>query len=172
VPGASDGKLIAVILDSWDRNNRILINLVGALPPGGLEARVMPGSPSVAEMLSHIHYVRLVLLSEDVPELAAQVPEAEWIPEGEWAGNPNVIAEQLQSSGKAVRDAIETCIERGQEMKIHYDHPLLCLQHLIWHEGYHHGQIKLALKVNGHPLDDKEIGALTWHIWFDKAPRG
>jgi len=35
-------------------------------------------------------------------------------------------------------------------MKVYYDHPLLYLQHMIWHEGYHHGQIKLALKVMGH----------------------
>ena len=35
--------LLELILDSWDRNNRILVNLVHALPPGGLEARVMAG---------------------------------------------------------------------------------------------------------------------------------
>jgi hypothetical protein len=27
----------------------------------------------------------------------------------------------------------------------HYDHPILLLQHMLWHEGYHHGQISLAL---------------------------
>ena len=38
----SYSSLLDLILDSWDRNNRILINLLRALPPGGLEARAHP----------------------------------------------------------------------------------------------------------------------------------
>ena len=34
-------------------------------------------------------------------------------------------------------------------MDQHYDHPILLMQHMVWHEGYHHGQIKLALKLAG-----------------------
>jgi hypothetical protein len=37
-------------------------------------------------------------------------------------------------------------MEANQDMERHYDHPILFLQHMIWHEGYHHGQMKLALK--------------------------
>jgi hypothetical protein len=48
VPSATGDNLLEIILDSWDRNNRILVNLLRALPPDGLEARVMAGSPSVA----------------------------------------------------------------------------------------------------------------------------
>ena len=162
---ASNNALIEVVLDSWDRNNRILVNLLRALPPGGLEARAMPGSPSVAEMFTHMHYVRLVFLSEDVPELATQPPPREWLEES----NADRIAEELAKSAKAVRDAVENRIQSGQEMKLHYDHPLLFLQHMIWHEGYHHGQIKLALKINGHPLENKQIGPLTWRVWMDKT---
>ena len=51
--------------------------------------------------------------------------------------------------------------QSGREMLRHYDHPLLMLQHLIWHEGYHHGQIKLTLKMAGRPFDDEAIGPLT-----------
>jgi uncharacterized damage-inducible protein DinB len=54
-------------------------------------------------------------------------------------------------------------------MQQHYDHPLLFLQHMIWHDGYHHGQIKLALKLAGHPFDDEQIGALTWDVWMNKT---
>jgi len=69
-----------------------------------------------------------------------------------------------------VRDAVENCIRSGPQMKLHDDHPLLFLEHMIWHEGYHHGQIKLALKAIRRPLDDKEIGRATWRGWTDKAP--
>ena len=51
---------------------------------------------------------------------------------------------------------------------MHYDHPLLFLQHMIWHEGYHHGQIKLALKAAGQAFDDEVIGRITWDVWMDK----
>jgi uncharacterized damage-inducible protein DinB len=62
--------LLEILLDSWDRNNTILINLLRAIPDTGLETRAMQGSPSVAELFSHIHYVRLVFVAEDAPEFA------------------------------------------------------------------------------------------------------
>jgi uncharacterized damage-inducible protein DinB len=164
VPSASDN-LLEVILESWDRNNRILVNLLRALPAGGLEARVMEGSPSVAEMFTHIHFVRLIFLSEDAPESAIELPSREWVSER----NPDRIAAALNRSGTAVRDAVQSRIRLGQEMDLHYDHPLFYIQHMIWHEGYHHGQIKLALKVTDHPLEDEKIGPFTWDIWLDKT---
>ncbi|HEX4751096.1 MAG TPA: DinB family protein [Bryobacteraceae bacterium] len=162
---ANDENLLDTILDSWDRNNRILVNLLRAIPQGVLDARVMPGSPSVAEMFTHIHYVRLVFLSEDAPEFATQLPTREWLNEGDAAR----VAEELDSSARAVRDAVGSLVRSGQKMRLHYDHPLLYLQHMIWHEGYHHGQIKLALKAAGCPLENKEIGPHTWRVWMDKT---
>lgn len=163
----AEDNLLEVILDSWDRNNRILVNLLGAVPAGGLDARVMPGSPSVAEMFAHMNYVRRVFLTEDIPEFADGEPRA-WLAERD----PDRLAEGLNTTAKRVRDAVAACIERGQAMKVHYDHPLLLLQHMIWHEGYHHGQIKLALKVAGQPLENKAIGPLTWRVWMNKSAEG
>ena len=51
--------MLEALLESWDRSNTILLNLLRKLPEGGLEARAIEGSPSVAEMFTHIHYVRL-----------------------------------------------------------------------------------------------------------------
>lgn len=53
-------------------------------------------------------------------------------------------------------------------MDLNYDHPILMLQIMLWHEGYHHGQIKLALKVAGHPISDEEAGPFTWDVWRGK----
>jgi len=156
--------LLEAVLDSWDRSNTILVNLLLALPDGGLEARVMESSPSVAQLFTHIHYVRLVFISEDVPELAKDVPEQEWMDERD----PGRIAQLLNDSAKAVREAVKRRVEAGRDMNVHYDHPILFLQHMLWHEGYHHGQIKLALKVTGRPLTDKEAGPVTWGVWMRK----
>jgi hypothetical protein len=45
---AQDQSLLEALLDSWDRNNTVLLNLLHAIPEGGLEVRAMEGSPSVA----------------------------------------------------------------------------------------------------------------------------
>jgi uncharacterized damage-inducible protein DinB len=161
---APDQSLLEVLLDSWDRNNTILINLLHAIPRAGLEARAMQGSPSVAELFGHIHFVRLVFVSEDAPEFASELPTEEWAGEPD----PGRMAQLLQNSAKAVRDAVKSRVEAGREMNLHYDHPILLLQHMVWHEGYHHGQIKLALKLAGHPMGNEEAGPLTWRIWMDK----
>jgi uncharacterized damage-inducible protein DinB len=161
---ASDESLLEVLLDSWDRNNAILLNLLRAFPEPGLSARALENSPSVAEMLTHIHYVRLVFVSEDAPEFARPLPRSEWLAEHD----PDRLEQMLKESATAVRDAVKGRLEAGRDMDVHYDHPILLLQHMIWHEGYHHGQIKLALKALGRPLANKEAGPITWRVWMNK----
>ncbi len=156
--------LLEALLDSWDRNNTILLNLLRALPEGGLEAKAMEGSPSIAQLFTHIHYVRLVFVFEDAPEFAKNVPQEEWAAERD----PGRIAQMLNDSAQTVRDAVKSRVEACRDMDLHYDHPILLLQHMLWHEGYHHGQMKLALKLAGRPITNKEAGPLTWRVWMRK----
>jgi uncharacterized damage-inducible protein DinB len=79
------------------------------------------------------------------------------------------MAQLLQDSAKGVRDAVKSRVEARREMDRHYDHPILLLQHMIWHEGYHHGQIKLVLKLSGQPMSNEEAGPLTWRVWMNKT---
>lgn len=161
---APDQHLLEPLLDSWDRNNAILLNLLRALPVGGLETRAMEGGPSIAELFTHIHFVRLVFVFEDAPEVARTLPEKEWLSERD----PDRIAQMLNESAQAVHEAVKGRLKTGQAMSLHYDHPILFLQHMIWHEGYHHGQIKLALKLSGRPINDEEVGPVTWGVWMQK----
>ena len=156
--------LLEALLDSWDRNNTIVLNLLNALPEGGLEATATQGGPSVAALFGHIHYVRLAFVFEDAHEFAKEVPQEEWAVEHD----TRRLSQMLNDSAKAVRDAVKSRVQSGGEMNLHYDHPILLLQHMIWHEGYHHGQIKLALKIAGRPIDDEQAGPLTWGIWMRK----
>lgn len=157
--------LLEPLLDSWERNNRILIGLLRLVPDEHLDTTPLAGSPSIAALFTHIHYVRLVFVEEDAPEFARPVPRAEWRPERDRA---RIIA-MLNESCAAVRDAVKGRLAAGRAMDRHYDHPILMLQHLIWHEGYHHGQIKLTLKLHGHPIDDAAAGRPTWGVWMDKT---
>jgi uncharacterized damage-inducible protein DinB len=164
---APDQRLLEDVLDSWDRSNTILLNLLRALPEGGLEARAMEGGPSVAQLFTHIHFVRLVFVLEDAPEFVPTLPDKEWVDERDRGR----IAQMLNDSAKVVREAVKSRQEAGRDMDLHYDHPILLLQHMIWHEGYHHGQIKLALKVAGRPMTDQEAGPVTWGVWMRKKRR-
>ncbi|HTR36300.1 MAG TPA: hypothetical protein VMH80_10380 [Bryobacteraceae bacterium] len=105
-----------------------------------------------------------MIVFEDAGEFARNVPEQEW----EAESDPGRIAQMLNESARAVRDAVKSRMEAGRDMDLHYDHPILLLQHMIWHEGYHHGQIKLALKLAGRRLADEQAGPLTWDVWMRK----
>ena len=159
--------LLDDLFDAWARNNTILINLLRAIPAGGLDIRATGSSPSIGQMFMHVHYVRLVFVQEDAPEFATEVPRREWQVELD----RERMARMLTESAAVVRAAVEGKLLSGRPMDRHYDHPLLLLQHMVWHEGYHHGQIKLALKLAGHPFDDGEIGAVTWDVWMRKSRR-
>ncbi len=164
MPETGSHNLLPALLDSWDRNNTILTNLLRALPEDALALRPAESSPSISELFSHIHYVRLVFVSEDAAEFARPEPD-------EWVSVPDRdrMAEMLNQSAQAVREAVQGRVEAGRQMELHYDHPILLLQHMIWHEGYHHGQIKLTLKLAGQPLANEDIGPLTWRVWMNKA---
>ena len=160
----ADQSVLEAVLDSWERNNTIMLNLLCALPEGGLEARATASSPTVSEMLTHIHYERLVSVFEEAPEFAERVPEQEWQLEHDRA----LIAQLLTGSAEVVRNAVQGRVRAGQNLDLNYGHPILMLQLLLWHEGYHHGQIKLALKLSEMPIPDEKAGPLTWDVWRRK----
>src|SRR5712691_11236734 len=114
MPDAPDQRLLEALLDSWDRNNTIMVNLLRALPEGALEVRAMEGSPSIAQLFTHIHYVRLVFVFEDAPEFARDVPKEEWVAERD----PGRLAQMLNDSARAVRDAVKNRVETGREMDL------------------------------------------------------
>jgi uncharacterized damage-inducible protein DinB len=159
--------MLEALLDSWDRNNVITVNLLRAVPAELMELTPAAGSPSIAQLFTHMHYCRLVFVSEDAPEIAVDVPKGEWAVERD----RDRLVRMLNDSAIAVREAVASRLKSGRAMDRHYDHPILMFQHLIWHEGYHHGQIKLALKMAGKPFDDEEIGPLTWDVWMEKGRR-
>ncbi|MDX2178880.1 MAG: DinB family protein [Bryobacteraceae bacterium] len=161
----SDAAVLDALLDSWDRANAILLNLLRALPAGGLEARAMAGSPTVGEMFAHMHHERMISVSEEAPEFAGNVPEKEWAAETD----PMRIAADLAESAQRVRSAVKARVESGRPMDRSYDHPILLVQLLIFHEAYHHGQIKLALKAAGRPLSDDAAGPITWDAWRSRT---
>jgi len=161
---APDQRLLEALLDSWDRNTAIMLSLLRALPEGGLDVKAMESSPSVAQQFMRMHHERLVSVFEEAPEFARRVPDEEWMVERD----RDRIAQMLTESATAVRDAVRGRVLAGRDMDLNYDHPVLMLQLMLWHEGYHHGQIKLALKLAGLPIHDDDAGPFTWDVWRAK----
>lgn len=153
--------LMAAMLEAWDRNCLVVLNLLRLLPPGGLEARIHESSPTVSQMFSHLHHERMISVLENAPECAGTMPTEEWLQE------PSVerLAAQLHESGQRVPDAVARRVAAQKPLDRDFAHPIHLLQFLTFHEGYHHGQIKSALKSAGSPIADDEAGPLTWDVW-------
>jgi uncharacterized protein (DUF1697 family)/uncharacterized damage-inducible protein DinB len=159
-PGAD----LDAVLDAGDRHQRALLALLRLVPEGGLDARATPRSPTIGQMLAHMHHERLVSVQENAPEHAGEVPQEEWGQERD----RERIAVLLEESARCVRDAVRARSEAGRALDVDFAHPLQLLVFLVFHEGYHHGQIKLALKVAGTPLADEAVGGPVWGAWRER----
>jgi uncharacterized damage-inducible protein DinB len=164
MPDPADDGVLAALIDSWDRSNTILVNLLRAVPRDRLSLRATDDGPTIGQLFRHIHYVRLVFVQEDAPEAARHLPTSEWEADPDVEG----LAQMFSESAAAVRDAVVGRLAAGRPMDLHFDHPVLLIQQMIWHEGYHHGQIKLTLKLSGYPLSDDVAGPISWRVWMQK----
>jgi uncharacterized damage-inducible protein DinB len=158
---AQDQQLLDTVLDSWERSNTALVNLVRLIPEGGLDDRAMAGSPTIGQMLAHMHHERMVSVLENAPEHAGVMPKEEWALERD----VEHIAQLMNESCARVRDAVKNRVGAGRGLDRDFAHPVQLVQFLIFHDGYHHGQIKLALKAAGHLPADDDVGVGVWDVW-------
>lgn len=156
-----DHAVLNAVLEAWERSNTALINLLRALPAGALEARATPSSPTIGQLCAHLHHERLVSVLENAPEHGGALPAEEWAA----MGDVEQIAALLAESGARVRAAVRGRIERGQTLDRDFAHPVQLVQFLIFHDGYHHGQMKLALKAAGAMVPDDVVGTQVWDVW-------
>ncbi len=162
---APDKRLLEALLDSWERNNTILVNLLRALPEGGLGGEANGQQPIRCGAVHAHPLCKACVRLRGRPRVRERPARAEWRAERD----RERIAAMLNDSAEAVREAVKGRVEAGRDMDLHYDHPILFLQHMVWHEGYHHGQIKLVLKLTGRPMTNDEAGPVTWRVWMNKA---
>ena len=75
---SSDQPLIDALLDSWDRNNAITINLLRAIADDAMDLKPIDTSPSIAQLFAHMDYCRLIFVVEDAPEFAREMRNNQW----------------------------------------------------------------------------------------------
>lgn len=153
------------LLESWDRQCRILTNVATLINESNRHAKPSTDGWSLDFQLAHVHQVRRYWLSQVAPERAKAVAES--FIDG-WQtpiSDLEQIKTLLDDSAVAVREAMVELIAKDVQSVGGYDHPVLFLQHMIWHEGWHVGLIFLALRLNGQEPPEVWEEPHVWGQW-------
>lgn len=109
--------------------------------------------------LAHVHEVRYGWLKNVSPGHVKALGETF---EGDWTTPVEDLATikaELDKSGEAIGDAMRELFASGAQKVGGYDHPVLFLQHMVWHEGWHVGLLMLGLRLAGQEPPEE------WEEW-------
>lgn len=158
------------LLDSWDRQ----CGIVGAVASLVTEANrhVKPsddGMPLDAQ-LAHIHAVRRFWLLQVSPEHADGLGRSYSDDQGTPIPDLDAIKSLLVASAAAVRSAVGAGIVSADLAPLKgpnatYDNPVLLLQHMIWHDGWHVALIMLGLRLAGQEPPEEWEEPNVWGQW-------
>ena len=115
-----------------------------------------------------MHQVRRFFLSQVAPGHAGNLAGVFQADRETPLEDLNAIKAALEASGAAVRAAVEEGLQTGGPMKsenVTYDNPVLFLQHMVWHDGWHIGLIFLALRKNGQEPPEEWEEPNVWGLW-------
>ncbi len=153
-----------MLLDSWDRQCQILESVASLVTEENRHFRPAASSWTIDRQLAHVHNTRTYFLSQVAPDLSAELKEI--------ADEDEVTLDQilaaLSASRTAIRSAVSAGLEAGGPLSggyVVYDNPILLLQHMIWHEGWHTGLIFLALRLNGQEPPEEWEEPNVWGKW-------
>jgi uncharacterized damage-inducible protein DinB len=145
------------LTETWNINNRVNLYLLDGIKDEALGDVSASKGRSVAEAFAHLHNVRLMWLKTSAPELLEGLGKIE----KEEALNRKLLKGSLEASGKAIETLLKKGVAAGGKVKGFKPHAAAFLGYLISHESHHRGQIILAIKQSGHPIDKK----IAYGIW-------
>lgn len=155
------------ILESWDRQAQIIKNLVDYVQPDQLSFLVGPGEWTIAEHFGHIHQCRRYWLSQVAPGFESDLSKLSKSESEPWSpsGDMDQIRPALTASATQIWKSMEALLTEDAKPSGGYDHPLLFLQHMIWHEGWHAGAVMAGLRLNGCETPEEWEEANIWGLW-------
>lgn len=146
--------------ETWEIHNRINLHLLKAIQEEDLIDTLSSRGRNVREQFGHMHNVRLMWLKvANHSSLKNQSQLSK-----ELILTKDELEQLLMESGEAIGLLLQNGLEEGK-IKGFKPHPVAFLGYLISHESHHRGQIILALKQSGHPIDRKvQYGIWEWGV--------
>jgi uncharacterized damage-inducible protein DinB len=146
------------LTETWQIHNRINIYLLEAIDEAQLGDVSASKGRCVGEQFAHMINVRLMWLKVTDPSLLDGIPKVEKNHISKAA-----LLDALALSGTAIEQLLDESI--GGRIKGFKPHTTAFLGYFISHESHHRGQIMLALKQSGHPVDQKvQYGIWEWGL--------
>lgn len=147
-------------IETWHINNRINLYLLDAIDESHLNDSSASKGRKVGDQFAHLHNVRMMWLKVAAPDLLEGLTKLD----KETKIDKALLAAELKKSAEATAQLLEKAFSEGK-IKGFKPHPSAFLGYLIAHEGHHRGQIMLALKQSGHPVDQKtQYGLWEWGV--------
>ena len=148
-----------IILESWDRQCKILDNMTQMLNPELMASKPSENGWTIFEHFAHILSCRKFWIGELHPRYAEGLTKLD--------GTEGLVElrSELSHSSQRVHEAVRELSMSDSEPGAVYEHPLFFLQHMLWHEGYHFGLIMLALRKAGHEPSETWEEENVWSLW-------
>ena len=149
---------MSALTETWQIHNRINIYLLDAIEEVHLADTLASKGRNAGAQFAHINNVRLMWLKAANASLLEGLPKIE---------KGNITKESLTDALNRSGLAVEQLFDQSADGKIKgfKPHATAFLGYLISHESHHRGQIMLALKQSGHPVNQKiQYGIWEWGV--------
>lgn len=156
-----------MLLDSWDRQCSILDSVASIVTEENRQFKPSEDGWSIDRQLAHCHNVRIFWASQVAPNLG-EIERFGVDDAGEILASLEEVRSALAKSADIVRTVVADGLTAGNPLvgeNVTYDNPVLLLQHMIWHEGWHVGLIFLALRLNGQEPQEEWEEPNVWGRW-------